>query len=205
MVIWKSERTSSIVGAVDLVDQQHRRRRHADRLQERPAQQEFLLENVALLFLGRDRLALPDLDGEKLRLIVPLVDRCVGVQPFVALQADQRPAEHRGEGLGDLGLADAGLAFEHQRPLQALHQQDRGGELRVRNVPGLGKTPLQRLTLVAILVRHWVAYPFRCLHRRRDLILRDGPLFAARTRRLAAAARRGGPPQHEVPTPVSSC
>ena len=34
------------------------------------------------------------------------------VEPFVALQPDQLGAVHGGERLGDLGLADAGFAFE---------------------------------------------------------------------------------------------
>ena len=55
------------------------------------------------------------LDGEELALVVPLVERGVLVQALVALQADQLGAAHRGQRLGDLGLADAGLAFEQQR------------------------------------------------------------------------------------------
>ena len=53
-----------------------------------------------------------DADGDHLRRVVPLVDRGRDVQTLVALQPDQAPAERRGQHLGDLGLADAGLAFE---------------------------------------------------------------------------------------------
>ena len=46
-------------------------------------------------------------DVQQLAGVVPLVHRLVGVDALVALQPDQLAAEHRGERLGDLGLADA--------------------------------------------------------------------------------------------------
>ena len=46
------------------------------------------------------------------------------VEPFVALQPDQLGAEHLRQHLGDLGLADAGLAFEEQRPLELQREVD---------------------------------------------------------------------------------
>ena len=55
----------------------------------------------------------PDLDH--LPRVVPFVDRGRDVEPFVALQPDELPAERLREHLGDLGLADARLAFEEQR------------------------------------------------------------------------------------------
>ena len=83
--------------------------------------------------------ALARLDGEQLALIVPLVERGVLVEPLVALQADQLGAVHGGERLGDLGLADAGLAFEQQRPLEELHQPQRGRDVAVGDVADRGE------------------------------------------------------------------
>ena len=50
--------------------------------------------------------------------VVPLVERMGNVEPLVTLEADEVLAEHGGEDLGDLGLADAGLPLEEQRPSQ---------------------------------------------------------------------------------------
>ena len=77
------------------------------------------------------------LDREQLPLVVPLIERGGLVQPLIALQADQLGRMHGGERLGDLGLADAGLAFQQQRPPQPLHQRDRGRKLAVGDVAGL--------------------------------------------------------------------
>ena len=125
MVTWKSlehfeqERLERLVGAVDLVDQQHRRAGgvRLERLQQRPLDQEALGEHV-VLDAGAVVLAfgLGGADGDHLRGIVPLVDRGGDVEPLVALQPDQPAAERLRQHLGDLGLADAGLAFQEQRP-----------------------------------------------------------------------------------------
>ena len=84
-------------------------------------------------------LALARLDGEQLPLIVPLVERGVLVEPLVALQADQLGAVHGGERLGDLGLADAGFALEQQRPLEEIHQPERGRQIPVGDIAGGGE------------------------------------------------------------------
>ena len=73
------------------------------------------------------------------RWIVPLVERGVLVEALVALQADQLGVVHGGERLGHLGLADAGLAFEQQRPLEELHQPQRGRDVAVGDVAGGGE------------------------------------------------------------------
>ena len=83
--------------------------------------------------------ALVRLDGEKLALIVPLVERGVLVEPFVALQADQLGLVHLGERLRHLGLADARLAFDQQRPAEKIHQPERGREIAVGDVADLGE------------------------------------------------------------------
>ena len=66
--------------------------------------------------------------------IVPLVQRRIGVEPFVALQADQVGPERGGQDLGDLGLADSSLALD-QHWLAELHRQvDRRGDGAVGDV-----------------------------------------------------------------------
>ena len=64
-------------------------------------------------------------DLEHLPRVVPLVDRRVDVEAFVALEPDQTGAETRGEHLRELGLADARLAFEQQRTAQ-LEREEHG-------------------------------------------------------------------------------
>ena len=131
-----------LVGAIDLVDQQHRRAGGVglERLQQRPLDQKALGENVALepsavvLAFG-----LGGADRDHLRGVVPLVDGGGDVEAFVALQADQAAAERRRQHLGDLGLADARLAFEEQRPAHLERQIKHGAERAVGEIFGLGK------------------------------------------------------------------
>ena len=79
---------------------------------------------------------LGDADRDHLRGVVPLVDRRRHVEPFVALQADQPAPERRRQHLGDLGLADAGLAFEEERPAHAQRQEQHGRERAVGEIVG---------------------------------------------------------------------
>ena len=44
------------------------------------------------------------------------------------MEANQLGLEGRREHLGDLGLADAGLALEEQRPLELQREKDRSGQ-----------------------------------------------------------------------------
>ena len=78
-------------------------------------------------------------DRNHLRRVVPLVDGGGDVEAFVALQADQAAAERGGQYLGDLGLADARLAFEEQRPAHLERQIKHGAERAVGEIFGLGK------------------------------------------------------------------
>ena len=80
----------------------------------------------------RPIVVLEQLDRQQLALVVPLVHRRVDVEPFVALQADQPRVADRGQSLGDLGLADAGVAFEQQGPAEIEHEQQRRGERAAR-------------------------------------------------------------------------
>ena len=55
----------------------------------------------------------PDLDH--LPRVIPFVRGRRDVESFVALEADELLAEHLRQHLGELGLADAGLAFQEHR------------------------------------------------------------------------------------------
>ena len=65
------------------------------------------------------------------------------VEAFVALQANQIGAERGGHRAGQRGLADAGLAFEEQRPFQAQREKQRDGEAAVRDVVRGGEPLLE--------------------------------------------------------------
>ena len=58
------------------------------------------------------------------------------VEAFVALQPNELGAEARSEDLGDVGLADARLALEKERPLQLQGEVDR------RRQPAVGDVTL---------------------------------------------------------------
>ena len=116
------------------------------RLEQRPADEvalgeELLGERVPV---GR-ALRLGGADRHHLRRKVPLVDGAGGVEALVALQADEAAAEGLGQRLGDLGLADPGLAFEEERPSELQRQEDDGGEPAAGDVAGAGE---QRLRVV---------------------------------------------------------
>jgi hypothetical protein len=81
-----------------------------ERAQEGPADEVVGPEEVLLAQLLAARVRQPD--AQQLAGVVPLVERLGGVDPVVALQADERGVEHGGERLGRLGLADARLALE---------------------------------------------------------------------------------------------
>jgi hypothetical protein len=107
-------------------------------LQQGAADQETLAEDVLLQGLARGGapgFGKPDLDH--LPRVVPFVDRRSDVQPLVALQADQRAAERRGQHLGDFGLADAGFALEEQRTAHAQREEHRRGERALGDIVAL--------------------------------------------------------------------
>ena len=88
---------------------------------------------VALAF------GLGDADGDHLRGVIPLIDRGGDVETLVALQPDQAAAEGGRQHLGDLGLADAGLAFEEDRPAHLERQIKHRAERAVGQIFGLGQ------------------------------------------------------------------
>ena len=111
--------------------------------QQRPADQVVAPEQILLAQLRALRLG--EADAEQLARIVPLVQRLGGVDPVVALQADQRGVEHGGQRLARLGLADAGLALEQQRLGQPQAEEHRGGERLVDQVVDRAQAHAERL------------------------------------------------------------
>ena len=135
-----------LVGAIDLVDQQHRRLAagRIDGLQQRPLDQ----ERIAVQFLPRLRAidaagGIEDAQLEDLARVVPFVDRVRDVQSFVALQADHVGIERRGNRGGERGLADAGFALEEQRAPQLQRQEQRHGQRAIGDVVLLRESLLQ--------------------------------------------------------------
>ena len=84
-----------------------------------------------------------DAQFEQLARVVPFVERVADVEPFVALQANQVGVERGGDSGGERGLADAGLALEEQRPLQAQRQEQRDGEAAVGDIVLVGEALLE--------------------------------------------------------------
>jgi hypothetical protein len=133
----QQEGLERLVAAVEFVDQEHRRPRGVglQRLQQRPLDQEALVKHVMLdLDAVLLALGLGGADGDHLRGIIPFVDRIGDVEPLVALQPDQAAAERLGQHLGDLGLADAGLALEEDRPAHLERQEQHGRERAVGEI-----------------------------------------------------------------------
>src|SRR5207237_10594007 len=83
----EEERLELLVGAVDLVAQQHgRASRVRDRLQQRALEQERLGEDLRFRLRDGSAVALLQTDVEELLGVVPLVERGRSVEPRVALQ-----------------------------------------------------------------------------------------------------------------------
>ena len=133
-------RLELVVGTVDLVDQQHRWRTldRFDRPQQRPLDQETLAVQLGLQFVRRAgvRLArgLGGAQVQQLAGVVPVVHGLRHVDALVALQADELTAGRGRQGLGQLGLADAGLALEEQRSVQGHRQEHRRRDALVGQV-----------------------------------------------------------------------
>ena len=136
---FEQKRLEGFVGAVEFVDEQNRRAGGVglERLQQRPLDQKALGEHVALdpraivLAFG-----LGGADRDHLRGIVPFVDRGRDVEPLVALQPDQPATQGLRQYLGDLGLADAGLAFQEQRPAHFEREVEHGSKRAVGEIFG---------------------------------------------------------------------
>ena len=134
-----------LVGAVDLVDEQDRRAAFVSLqcLQQGPLEEEARIEDVVGVRVGELALRLQQADLQHLARVVPLVDRRVDVQALVALEADEPGPQRRGQDLGQLRLAHAGLALQQQRPPEAQGQEDGRHERAVGHVVALPKRVLQ--------------------------------------------------------------
>ena len=111
---FEQERLELVVRAVELVDQEHRAGTGADRLQQRPLDEEPASGAPPPAGRGRSRpTAARASRGAAARSST--CQRLRGVDPLVALEADQLRVEDPRSGLADLGLADTGF-LEQQRP-----------------------------------------------------------------------------------------
>src|SRR5215210_6077810 len=134
----EQERLELLVGTVDLVQQQHRRRLGGYGLQNGPLYQEVLgEEHIFLLTQLRGGLAqalrrtedLPDLLPQDLRVqellaVLPLVERLGLVEALVPLQADERAVRGPCQRLRQLGLAHARGSLYENRLVQFQGQVD---------------------------------------------------------------------------------
>ena len=121
-----------VIRAVDFVDQQHGLLRTTQTGQHRPLDQKFVAVDIDIaagafaLTAQRQHLA-----GK-----IPFVERGGSVDALVALQAQQRAAEHAGNRLGGFGLADTRRAFQQQRFAQRQREIGGGRKLIVRQIIG---------------------------------------------------------------------
>jgi hypothetical protein len=132
----EQERLELVVGAVDLVDQQHRLPLVLERLEQRAPQQELAPEQLPGLAAGLRRA-----DRQELAPVVPVVDRVVEVDALVALQADQPRAGRRREGTRHLRLPHPRLALEQQRLIELRREVDSGAQTPVGEVALAGQGP----------------------------------------------------------------
>ena len=128
----EQERLELLVGAVDLVDQEHDRVVRVDRLEQRAADQELLAEELVL----RDGALLGGTQVQQLAGVVPLVHGVGDVEALVALQADQPRVGRARERLRGLGLAHSRLALEQEGLLERQRQEERGREAAIGQIVG---------------------------------------------------------------------
>ncbi len=157
----QQERLELVVGAVDLVDQQHRRLWVVvlDGVQQRPALEELPAEQLVQALLAAAGLGgLERADIEQLARVAPVVERVGDVDALVALQPDQAAAGDVGEHLRQLGLADARLALQQQRLLEHQRQVQHGGQPAIGQVGVFAERVGQRIDGVR---RHGSTIPGR--------------------------------------------
>ena len=121
---FQQERLERLIRAIQFIDQQHRRRQvRIDRRQQRPGLKELPRVDISrqLVAVGLPG-SFSQADGHQLPGVVPLIGGRGQVHAIVALQAYQAALQARGEDLGDLGLAGAGLSFQKQRAAHGQRQ-----------------------------------------------------------------------------------
>lgn len=114
----QQERLEFVVGAVDLVDEQHAGG-FGERPQQGSGQKEPLgvqraFDGVGLEQAGARRLERPQV--QQLPREVPVVERLRGVNALMTLQADQRQVERLRQRGRERRLAGAGFTLAEQRP-----------------------------------------------------------------------------------------
>src|SRR5215469_13700758 len=120
----------SLVGAIDLINQQHRRSLLCEnRLEQGALEKELFAKNVLFLLFDGLLCFFLDFYGQQLLLIVPFVNRRAHIQTLVTLQPDKARPQHCGEYLSHLRLAQARVTFNQKR-LVELHRQVNGGSQR---------------------------------------------------------------------------
>ncbi len=134
-----------LVGAVQFVDQQHRRAfdLRAHRLQQGPLDQIVLGEQLVLqhVAIGTAR-RLGSANRDHLLGEVPFIDGTGRIQPLIALQPDQAPPQAGRNRLCDLGLADPRLALQKQRPSQFQRQEHHRAQRPPADIVLPGQHPL---------------------------------------------------------------
>ena len=78
--------------------------------------------------------SLSNLDVEHLPREIPLIERRIHVETFIALQTNQLRAQHSSQYLGHLSLAHASFAFQENRLFQLHRQKDDGGQSAVADI-----------------------------------------------------------------------
>ena len=166
----EEESLELVVGSVELIDQQHGLVPGADRGEERTLDQEVRSKQVLDVRLGVGGVHRADRD--QLPRVIPLVERLRGIDPLVALQADQPPAQQLREDLRHLGLADPGLTFEQERLAEGQREVDRGRKPVVREVRMARERALKIVDVGEGEFRHARSVPsrvrFRAALRHRD-------------------------------------
>ena len=139
---FEQEGLEGLVGAVEFVDEKHRRAAgiRLEGLQQRALDEIALREEVAFEGAAVDIAAgFGEADRHHLAGIVPFVDGRGDVETLVALQADEPAPEGGGQNLRDLGLADAGLPFEEERPPELEGEKEHRRQRPVGDVAGAGQ------------------------------------------------------------------
>ena len=170
-------------------------------IRNRSANTSCSISVAVLLALG-----LGGADRDHLRGVVPLIDRIGDVETLVALQPDQPAAKRCRQHLGDLGLADAGLAFEEDRPAHLQRQKQHGRERAVGEIIGR-REELERVVDVVWNIGHEqrlsnVSICMSRIGKRNALILRSAEGASRRMRAIADLTLRDAAlraaPQGEV-------
>jgi hypothetical protein len=140
----EQEGLEGLVGPIEFIDQQHGGPRRAECRQQRTLQQ-HLPRIQALGGFGAiaDRARFSQANMQQLSTHVPLVGRLRHIQALIALQPNQGRVHALRQHLGQLGLADAGLALQKERSTQ-LHRQEQGrGQTPVGQISLAGQHRLQ--------------------------------------------------------------